>query len=70
MLPPIGAFMFKLLHFLWLYTTRVPCTFVQRHGRGPRRDGPDAHDRHAILRGIFTKSMPFLRTPKCEANAR
>jgi hypothetical protein len=23
----------------------------------------------AILRGVFTKSMPFLRTPKCESKS-
>ena len=69
MLPPIGAFMFKLLHFLWLYTTRVPCTFVQRLGAALAGTALTHTIAIAILRGIFTKSMPFLRTPKCESKS-
>jgi hypothetical protein len=69
MLPPIGAFLFKLLHFLWLYTVRVPCTFKQRLGAALAGTALTYTIATAILRGIFTKSMPFLRTPKCESKS-
>jgi exo-beta-1,3-glucanase (GH17 family)/cellulose synthase/poly-beta-1,6-N-acetylglucosamine synthase-like glycosyltransferase len=66
LLPPICAFLFKLLHFLWLYTARVPCTFNQRLGAALAGTALTHTIASAILRGLFTKSMPFLRTPKCE----
>jgi hypothetical protein len=69
MLPPIGAFLFKLLHFLWLYTARVPCTLMQRLGAALAGTALTYTIGTAILRGIFTKSMPFLRTPKCECKS-
>jgi exo-beta-1,3-glucanase (GH17 family)/cellulose synthase/poly-beta-1,6-N-acetylglucosamine synthase-like glycosyltransferase len=69
MLPPIGAFLFKLMHFLWLYAARVPCTFRQRVGAALAGTALTHTIATAILRGIFTKSMPFLRTPKCESKS-
>ena len=69
MLPPIGAFLFKLMHFLWLYAARVPCTFKQRLGAALAGTALTHAIATAILRGIFTKSMPFLRTPKCESKS-
>ncbi|MGE5255859.1 MAG: hypothetical protein ACM3KE_04270, partial [Hyphomicrobiales bacterium] len=69
MLPPIGAFLFKLLHFLWLYTVRVPCTFKQRLGAALAGTALTYTIGTAILRGVLTKSMPFLRTPKCESQS-
>jgi hypothetical protein len=69
MLPPIGAFLFKLMHFLWLYSARVPCTFRQRLGAALAGTALTHTIATAILRGIFTKSMPFLRTPKCESKS-
>jgi len=69
MLPPIGAFLFKLLHFLWLYSARVPCTFRQRLGAALAGTALTHAIATAILRGIFTTSMPFLRTPKCESKS-
>ena len=35
LLPPIGAFAFKLCHFLWLYQARMPCSFGRRIGAAP-----------------------------------
>jgi exo-beta-1,3-glucanase (GH17 family)/glycosyltransferase involved in cell wall biosynthesis len=69
MLPPIGAFLFKLVHFLWLYTARVPCPLRQRLGAALAGTALTYTIGTAILRGIFTKSMPFLRTPKCESQS-
>ncbi len=69
MLPPIGAFIFKLLHFVWLYTARVPCTFWQRLGAALAGTALTHTIAVAILRGIFTKTMPFMRTPKCESKS-
>jgi len=69
MLPPIGAFLFKLMHFLWLYAARVPCTFRQRVGAALAGTALTHTIATAILRGVFTKSMPFLRTPKCESKS-
>jgi exo-beta-1,3-glucanase (GH17 family)/cellulose synthase/poly-beta-1,6-N-acetylglucosamine synthase-like glycosyltransferase len=66
MLPPIGAFMFKLLHFLWLYTVRVPCTFKQRIGAALAGTALTHTIATGIISGLFTSKKPFLRTPKCE----
>ena len=67
MLPPIGAFIFKLLHFLWLYSVRVPCTFKQRIGAALAGRRALTHTiATGIISELFTSSKPFLRTPKCE----
>jgi hypothetical protein len=67
MLPPIGAFMFKLLHFLWLYSVRVPCTFKQRIGAALAGTALTHTIATGIISGLFTSRKPFLRTPKCES---
>jgi exo-beta-1,3-glucanase (GH17 family)/cellulose synthase/poly-beta-1,6-N-acetylglucosamine synthase-like glycosyltransferase len=69
LLPPIGAFLFKLLHFLWLYTARVPCGLAQRLGAALAGTALTHTIAIAILRGLFTRTMPFLRTPKCESKS-
>jgi hypothetical protein len=58
--------MFKLLHFLWLYTARVPCTFKQRLGAALAGLALTHTIATGILSGLLTSSKPFLRTPKCE----
>jgi exo-beta-1,3-glucanase (GH17 family)/cellulose synthase/poly-beta-1,6-N-acetylglucosamine synthase-like glycosyltransferase len=67
MLPPIGAFLFKLLHFLWLYSARVPCTFRQRMGAALSGAALSHTIAAGIISGLFTSGKPFLRTPKCES---
>jgi exo-beta-1,3-glucanase (GH17 family)/cellulose synthase/poly-beta-1,6-N-acetylglucosamine synthase-like glycosyltransferase len=69
MLPPIGAFLFKLLHFLWLYSARVPCTFRQRLGAALAGTALTHTIASGILSGLLTSSKPFLRTPKCESKS-
>jgi hypothetical protein len=69
MLPPIGAFLFKLLHFLWLYSARVPCTLRQRLGAALAGTALTHTIAAGIISGLFTSSKPFLRTPKCEGRS-
>ncbi len=66
LLPPLGAFIFKLFHFMWLYKTRVKCGLWARIGAAIAGLALTHTIAKAIFQGIFTKSKPFLRTPKCE----
>ncbi len=69
MLPPIGAFLFKLLHFLWLYAARVPCSFRQRMGAALAGTALTHTIATGIISGLLTSGKPFLRTPKCESKS-
>ena len=50
-----SAFVFKLMHFLWLYSARVPCTFAQRMGAALAGTALTHTIAIAILRGILLK---------------
>ena len=68
-MPTVGVFVAKLVHHMFLYTTRVKCNWRQRIGLGHRRHGTHLFYRPRHVAGVFTKSIPFLRTPKCEDKA-
>ncbi|WP_142849736.1 glycosyltransferase [Telmatospirillum sp. J64-1] len=68
-LPTVGVFVAKLIHHLFLYSTRVKCTWKQRLGSAVAGMGLTYSVALAMWQGIFTKSTPFFRTPKCENKA-
>jgi len=63
-LPTVGVFVAKIVHHLFLYTTRVSCNFRQRVLSAVAGMGLTYAIAWAMWQGIFTKSTPFLRTPK------
>lgn len=66
LIPTIGVFIIKVLQFLWLYKARVECTLKQRLGAGMAGLALTYTVGKAMLYGIFTSKLPFMRTPKCE----
>jgi hypothetical protein len=65
-LPALFVFGTKILQFLWLYKVRVQSTLGQRLGAGLAGLALTYTVAKATLYGIFTKKLPFIRTPKCE----
>lgn len=63
-MPTVGVFIAKLLHHLVLYSTRVKCNLRQRVGAAIAGMGLTYSIGRAMWQGIFTKTIPFLRTPK------
>jgi len=68
-LPTVGVFVAKLVHHLFLYSTRVKCNWRQRIGSAIAGMGLTFSIGKAMWQGVFTKTIPFLRTPKCEDKA-
>lgn len=66
LMPALGVFIAKVVQFLWLYKIRVPCTLRQRLGAGLAGLSLTYTIGKATLFGIFTKKLPFIRTPKAE----
>jgi hypothetical protein len=66
LLPPLGAFLFKLFHFMWLYKTRVKCGLWERIGAAIAGLALTHTIAKAMVQGLCTSKKPFLRTPKCE----
>jgi len=64
--PVFWMFAFKWLHFLSLYRARVGCSFVERMGAALAGMALTHTVARAVIQGIFTSQMPFLRTPKCK----
>ncbi len=64
--PTLAVFVYKLLHALWLYRVRVPCTLSQRFGAAIAGMSLTHTIGRAIIQGVFTSGQPFLRTPKAE----
>ena len=63
-LPTVGVFVAKIVHHLFLYTTRVKCTPKQRVLSAIAGMGLTYAIAWAMWQGVFTKSTPFMRTPK------
>jgi cellulose synthase/poly-beta-1,6-N-acetylglucosamine synthase-like glycosyltransferase len=63
-MPTVGVFVAKLIHQLFLYTTRVKCNWRQRIGASIAGMGLTYSIGRAMWAGVFTKTIPFLRTPK------
>ncbi|CAK0768772.1 membrane hypothetical protein [Gammaproteobacteria bacterium] len=69
LVPTIALFGFKLLHSFWLYAARVPCNLWERIGASVAGMSLTHSIARAIIAGLFTKSLPFHRTPKMENQA-
>ena len=63
-LPTVGVFFAKIVHHLFLYSTRVKCDVKQRFLSAVAGMGLTYAIAWAMWQGIFTKSTPFMRTPK------
>ncbi|MGE5504820.1 MAG: glycosyltransferase [Actinomycetota bacterium] len=63
-IPTVGVFVAKIVHHMFLYTTRVKCTRKQRVLSAIAGMGLTYSIARAMWQGIFTKSTPFMRTPK------
>jgi len=63
-LPTVGVFVAKIFHHFFLYKTRVKCTLRQRSLAAIAGMGLTYSIAWAMWQGIFTKSTPFMRTPK------
>ncbi|CAK0765936.1 Glycosyltransferase [Gammaproteobacteria bacterium] len=69
LLPTIALFGFKLLHSFWLYAVRVPCGWGERIGAAIAGMSLTHSIARAMVAGLFTKNLPFHRTPKMENQA-
>jgi exo-beta-1,3-glucanase (GH17 family)/glycosyltransferase involved in cell wall biosynthesis len=65
-MPTVGVFVAKIIHHQFLYSTRVKCNWRQRIGSAIASMSLTYYIGRAMLQGIFTKNVPFLRTPKCD----
>ena len=66
LLPVVAVFIAKMAQFFWLYKIRVPCSFRQRMGAGLAGLALTYTIAKAMLAGLFTSKLPFIRTPKHE----
>ncbi len=64
MLPSIGLFLFKIVQILALYANRVPCGLADRFGAAVAGLALSHSIGKAVWKGLFSNSLPFLRTPK------
>jgi exo-beta-1,3-glucanase (GH17 family)/cellulose synthase/poly-beta-1,6-N-acetylglucosamine synthase-like glycosyltransferase len=64
MLPSIGLFVFKIAQILALYKNRVACGFMDRLGAAVAGLALSHSIGKAVWKGLFSNSLPFLRTPK------
>ncbi|CAA6605468.1 Cellulose synthase catalytic subunit [Rhodospirillaceae bacterium LM-1] len=68
-IPTLFVFFYKLATHLILYQTRVKCSVGQQIGSAVAGMGLTFIIAKAVMHGIFTKSIPFMRTPKMENKA-
>ena len=66
LVPTLGVFAYKLLHGVWLYRVRVPCSLSQCLGAAVAGMSLTHTIGRAMLQGLCTSNQPFLRTPKAE----
>jgi cellulose synthase/poly-beta-1,6-N-acetylglucosamine synthase-like glycosyltransferase len=64
--PPLAVFAAKVAQFLWLYKLRVRCSLRQRLGAGLAGLSLTYTIGKAVLTGLVSNGMPFVRTPKHE----
>jgi exo-beta-1,3-glucanase (GH17 family)/cellulose synthase/poly-beta-1,6-N-acetylglucosamine synthase-like glycosyltransferase len=64
MLPSIGLFFFKIAQILALYKDKVPCGLGDRIGAAIAGLALSHSIGKAVWKGLFSNSLPFLRTPK------
>jgi cellulose synthase/poly-beta-1,6-N-acetylglucosamine synthase-like glycosyltransferase len=68
-LPTIGIFVFKLLYSFGLYFDRVRCTFRQSIGASLAGLALTYTVGRAVIYGLMTSRLPFMRTPKMDERA-
>lgn len=67
--PTIGIFIFKLLYSFGLYFDRVRCTFRQSIGASLAGLALTYTVGRAVIYGLATSRLPFMRTPKMDERA-
>ncbi|MBS0223019.1 MAG: glycosyltransferase [Proteobacteria bacterium] len=68
-LPTIGIFVFKLVYSFGLYADRVNCSFRQSLGASLAGLALTYTVGRAVLYGLATSRLPFMRTPKMDERA-
>lgn len=68
-LPTIGIFVFKLVYSFGLYADRVSCSFRQSLGASLAGLALTYTVGRAVLYGLATSRLPFMRTPKMDERA-
>ena len=68
-LPTIGIFVFKLAYSFGLYANRVRCTFRQSVGASLAGLALTYTVGRAVIYGLATSRLPFMRTPKMDERA-
>ncbi len=64
--PVMGAFLFRLVHFVALYRNRVKCSLISCLGAALAGQALTPTIARAVISGLITSDRPFMRTPKCE----
>lgn len=67
--PTIGIFVFKLIYAFGLYFDRVRCTFRQSIGASLAGLALTYTVGRAVIYGLATSRLPFMRTPKMDERA-
>jgi exo-beta-1,3-glucanase (GH17 family)/cellulose synthase/poly-beta-1,6-N-acetylglucosamine synthase-like glycosyltransferase len=68
LVPALAVFAVKIGQFLLLYKLRVGCSLRQRLGAGLAGLSLTYTIGKAVIYGLFTDKLPFVRTPKCEGH--
>lgn len=67
--PTIGIFVFKLVYSFGLYANRVKCSFRQSVGASLAGLALTYTVGLAVIYGLITSRLPFMRTPKMDERA-
>jgi cellulose synthase/poly-beta-1,6-N-acetylglucosamine synthase-like glycosyltransferase/exo-beta-1,3-glucanase (GH17 family) len=67
--PTIGIFVFKLVYSFGLYANRVNCSFRQSVGASLAGLALTYTVGRAVIYGLATSRLPFMRTPKMDERA-
>src|SRR6185436_2642957 len=67
--PTIGIFIFKLIYSFGLYAARVKCSFRQSLGASLAGLALTYTVGRAVIYGLATSRLPFMRTPKMDERA-
>jgi hypothetical protein len=68
-IPTIGIFVFKLVYSFGLYADRVRCSFRQSLGASLAGLALTYTVGRAVIYGLATSRLPFMRTPKMDERA-
>jgi len=64
MIPTLAAVIFKIVGSQWLYMARVKCSLTERLGASVAGMALTHAVGRAILQGLTSDGLPFIRTPK------